>query len=140
MIKQEQREPIRDLLPEQGLRHKKPGSRIMTGFSPPVGGGSRAEIVMSSNSRGDVVINQQLCKGCSLCTVACAPGVLAQSNFLNRQGYYAIAYTGSGCTGCGVCFYVCPEPGAITVRKRKDTPAPAAKPDTGAGDRDAAGN
>jgi 2-oxoglutarate ferredoxin oxidoreductase subunit delta len=95
---------------------------------------------MSSNSRGDVVINQQLCKGCSLCTVACAPGVLLQSNFLNRQGYYAITYTGSGCTGCGVCFYVCPEPGAITVWKRKDPPPPAAKPDKGSGTRDSAGD
>jgi 2-oxoglutarate ferredoxin oxidoreductase subunit delta len=95
---------------------------------------------MSSNSRGDVVINPQLCKGCSLCTVACAPGVLAQSNFLNRQGYYAIAYAGSGCTGCGICFYVCPEPGAITVRKRKDPPPPAAKSNAGPGTRDSAGD
>jgi NAD-dependent dihydropyrimidine dehydrogenase PreA subunit len=95
---------------------------------------------MGSNSRGDVVINGQLCKGCSLCTVACAPGVLVQSNFLNRQGYYAIVYTGSGCTGCGVCFYVCPEPGAITVRKRKDAPTPAAKPGSDLGDQGPAGN
>jgi MinD superfamily P-loop ATPase len=39
---------------------------------------------------------------------------------LNRQGYYAAGYSGSGCTGCGICFYVCPEPGAITVRVRKE--------------------
>lgn len=95
---------------------------------------------MSSNSRGDVVINPQLCKGCSLCTVACAPGVLVQSNFLNRQGYYAIVYTGSGCTGCGICFYVCPEPGAITVRKRKDIPPPMRKPITVPGDQESAGD
>jgi len=24
-------------------------------------------------------------------------------------------YSGEGCTGCGACFYCCPEPGAITV-------------------------
>ncbi len=72
---------------------------------------------MATGSRGDVIINAHLCKGCGLCTAACPPGVLVQSDFLNRQGYYAIAYTGSGCTGCGICFYVCPEPGAITVRK-----------------------
>lgn len=95
---------------------------------------------MGSNSRGDVAINAQLCKGCSLCTVACAPRVLVQGNFLNRQGYYAITYSGSGCTGCGVCFYVCPEPGAITVRKRKDEPLPATKPDAGRGDQEPAGN
>ena len=74
---------------------------------------------MAVTSRGDVVINAHLCKGCCLCVEACPPAVLMQSEFLNRQGYYAIAYKGSGCTGCGVCFYVCPEPGAITVRVRR---------------------
>jgi Fe-S-cluster-containing hydrogenase component 2 len=27
-------------------------------------------------------------------------------------------YTGEGCTGCGICFYACPEPGAIRVYKK----------------------
>jgi NAD-dependent dihydropyrimidine dehydrogenase PreA subunit len=71
---------------------------------------------------------------------ACAPRVLVQSNFLNRQGYYAIAYTGSGCTGCGVCFYVCPEPGAITVRKRKDNPPSVVKPGSDLGDQGSSAN
>jgi 2-oxoglutarate ferredoxin oxidoreductase subunit delta len=75
---------------------------------------------MSKESRGDVQIAEQLCKGCCLCVAACPPQVLSQSKRLNRQGYYAIAYLGEGCTGCGICFYVCPEPGAITVRVRKE--------------------
>ncbi len=75
---------------------------------------------MGDNDRGDIQIASHLCKGCCLCVVACPPQVLSQSRFLNRQGYYAIAYSGSGCTGCGICFYVCPEPGAITVRVRKE--------------------
>jgi len=77
---------------------------------------------MASNDRGDIQIAAQLCKGCGLCVVACPPQVLAPSRFLNRQGYYAIAYAGAGCTGCGICFYVCPEPGAITVQVRKEGP------------------
>ncbi len=73
---------------------------------------------MGVSDRGDVQIAAHLCKGCCLCVAACPPGVLSQSDFLNRQGYYAISYKGAGCTGCGICFYVCPEPGALTIRKR----------------------
>ncbi len=75
---------------------------------------------MGTSDRGDVQIAAHLCKGCCLCVAACPPSVLSQSRFLNRQGYYAAAYSGSGCTGCGICFYVCPEPGAITVRVRRE--------------------
>ena len=75
---------------------------------------------MGKSDRGDVQITTQLCKGCTLCIAACPPGVLVQGNSLNRQGYYAVVYSGSGCTGCGICFYVCPEPGAITVRIHKE--------------------
>jgi len=86
---------------------------------------------MSISDRGDVQIAAHLCKGCCLCVAACPPAVLNQSDFLNRQGYYSVAYSGSGCTGCGICFYVCPEPGAITVRARKSG-APAAAVSTSA--------
>ena len=75
---------------------------------------------MGKTDRGDIQIAAHLCKGCCLCVAACPPGVLSQSRFLNRQGYYAISYSGTGCTGCGICFYVCPEPGAITVLKRQE--------------------
>jgi len=86
---------------------------------------------MGDTDRGDVQIAAHLCKGCCLCVAACPPGVLAQSGFLNRQGYYSISYRGSGCTACGICFYVCPEPGAITVRKRKQNTSAAPKSGTG---------
>ena len=28
-------------------------------------------------------------------------------------------YAGEGCSGCGTCFYACPEPGTITVYKKE---------------------
>ena len=74
---------------------------------------------MSDSDRGDIKISEHLCKGCGLCIEACPAKVLAQGGSLNRQGYYAVAYCGSGCTGCAICFYVCPEPGAITVLVNK---------------------
>jgi len=64
-----------------------------------------------------VIINQELCKGCQLCVNVCPTDVLFIEEGLNHMGYHPAGYEGEGCTGCGVCFYACPEPGAITVYK-----------------------
>jgi len=42
---------------------------------------------------------------------------------LNHYGYHTAIYAGAACTGCGICFMVCPEPGAITVLKLAQHPA-----------------
>jgi NAD-dependent dihydropyrimidine dehydrogenase PreA subunit len=34
---------------------------------------------------------------------------------INQLGYVFAKFDGADCTGCGLCFYSCPEPGAITV-------------------------
>lgn len=36
------------------------------------------------------------------------------------------SYIGRGCTGCGICFYCCPEPGAVTVYRTRAKPKPLA--------------
>ncbi len=65
-----------------------------------------------------VEVDGELCKECLLCIEACAPDVLKVSDALNKMGYHPVEYIGEGCTGCGVCFYVCPEPGTIKVYKK----------------------
>jgi len=65
-----------------------------------------------------IEIDGELCKECLLCIEACAPDVLKVSETLNKMGYHPVEYIGDGCTGCGVCFYVCPEPGTIRVFKK----------------------
>ena len=40
---------------------------------------------------------------------------IGMSEQLNHYGYKTAQYAGSGCTGCGICFMACPEPGALTV-------------------------
>lgn len=65
--------------------------------------------------RGLVKINVEECKGCELCVEACPPKSLRLAESLNRYGVHPASYRGRGCTGCGICFFVCPEPGAITV-------------------------
>ena len=65
-----------------------------------------------------VEIIPEECKGCELCTVECPKGVITMSKKINQFGYSYAEATGDGCTGCGFCFYACPEPGAITVYKK----------------------
>ena len=68
--------------------------------------------------KGFVAMNTEECKGCGLCVMACAAGVLHLSEKLNRYGYHFAVYEGHGGSGCGLCFPACPEPGAITVYRR----------------------
>ncbi len=73
-----------------------------------------------SKSGGEVIIEQEACKGCGLCVDACPVDALYLADGLNRRGYHPAVYKGEKCTGCGVCFYVCPEPGGIKVVKRQN--------------------
>ncbi len=76
---------------------------------------------------GLVIIDEEICKGCALCAVACPVNVLKLGERLNAHGYHPAQYTGRGCTACGICFYACPEPGAITVYKTTKKTRPIAE-------------
>jgi len=65
--------------------------------------------------RGTVEMNSEDCKGCGLGVEACPPKVLHLAEGLNHRGYRPAIYAGIGCTGCGICFFICPEPGGIRV-------------------------
>ena len=68
-------------------------------------------------SENHVVISIDECKGCRLCVSACPRHCLSIGSELNRLGYQYARFEQRQCTGCGFCYYVCPEPGAITVHK-----------------------
>ncbi|MDR1958525.1 MAG: AMP-binding protein [Planctomycetaceae bacterium] len=65
-----------------------------------------------------VIIHGSLCKACGLCIANCPKKVLSRGEAVNALGYEATVYQGEGCSGCATCFYICPEPGAVTVIPR----------------------
>jgi 2-oxoisovalerate ferredoxin oxidoreductase delta subunit len=65
------------------------------------------------------VIVEEECKGCGRCIDACPKQVLRSSRRVNRRGYIFAEYSDSGCTGCAICYYNCPEPYAIEIHKKE---------------------
>ncbi len=59
-------------------------------------------------TRGTVTIDIELCKGCELCIPACPVDVLFMSEARNERGEQ-YPQLKPGCTGCGACYYVCPD-------------------------------
>lgn len=72
--------------------------------------------------RGAIVIDQNRCKGCNLCVVACPLNLLALSEKeVNKNGYrFAQQTIENVCNGCSSCAIVCPD-GCITVYKKKES-------------------
>ena len=69
--------------------------------------------------RGAIVVDNERCKGCSLCVVACPVKVISRAKEVNAKGYnYAREYVEDTCIGCSACATVCPD-GCITVYKVK---------------------
>ncbi|MBN2035612.1 MAG: 4Fe-4S binding protein [Chitinispirillaceae bacterium] len=64
-----------------------------------------------------IIINRDECKACYLCVDHCPQKCIVRGTTLNTMGYLAAEFKSERCTACGICFFVCPEPGAITVIK-----------------------
>lgn len=70
--------------------------------------------------KGAVTVNQERCKGCDLCVVACPKDVLSlQPKEVNNRGYhFAFMSNPDACIGCAACATVCPD-GCIEVYRVK---------------------
>jgi len=62
-------------------------------------------------AKGEVVIKEELCKGCGLCEEFCAKKCIAVSkDKLGPLGYLVAVVTDpEKCNGCGVCGWMCPD-------------------------------
>lgn len=64
-----------------------------------------------------IIIDEALCKGCSICVEICGRHVFTISDQINQQGYYVPVPTNlSECTGCLLCELICPELAVILVQ------------------------
>mgnify|MGYP000900638694 CR=1 FL=1 len=65
-----------------------------------------------------IIVNEDLCKGCGMCVMACPMKIVAlDKNKLNQKGYNPAMLTDeSKCTGCKSCATMCPDV-AITVER-----------------------
>lgn len=61
------------------------------------------------------IINKEICNGCQRCVEHCRQNCLLISKETNEMGYHYAYYSGEGCTGCGDCYYTCPDPLALEV-------------------------
>ncbi len=76
-------------------------------------------------AKGRIVIDEDLCKGCELCTAVCPKDLIYMDlDRFTPKGYRpAMLRDPEGeCTGCAICAVICPE-AAITVFRM----VPAAK-------------
>ena len=54
--------------------------------------------------------NQERCKGCELCTVACPKKLIVMSSTFNSKGYsFATCSDDSTCVSCALCAKACPD-------------------------------
>ena len=63
-------------------------------------------------------VNEDVCKGCGLCTDACPKNIMEiDRSHLNKKGYHpAHCAKPEECIGCAFCALMCPDV-AITVEK-----------------------
>jgi len=60
--------------------------------------------------KGMIVIDKELCKGCTYCVDACPLGVIGIEDKFNKKGFFpATPEHFEKCTGCSICAEMCPE-------------------------------
>jgi 2-oxoglutarate ferredoxin oxidoreductase subunit delta len=73
-------------------------------------------------AKGEVVINEVLCKGCELCIVFCPQScIILSEGKINAEGYILpVIDEPENCNACGICGQMCPDL-AINVYRYKES-------------------
>jgi 2-oxoglutarate ferredoxin oxidoreductase subunit delta len=72
--------------------------------------------------RGTIVIDENRCKGCELCTTVCPKDLIHMGESFTPRGYHParLIDPSFACTGCLLCSTICPD-AAITVYREVGT-------------------
>ena len=74
-------------------------------------------VMSKTTTRASVIIDEELCKGCGLCIMACGRQVLGLARHINSRGFHpAAALHLEKCTACAQCGVMCPD-ACITIMK-----------------------
>jgi len=68
-----------------------------------------------------ILIDQDRCKGCGLCTIACPRELVQIADRFNAKGYRPAAFVDPDgqCIGCANCASMCPDVAIIVYRTKK---------------------
>lgn len=69
-------------------------------------------------AKGKVYFNEDICKGCGLCTTNCPVKIVTMdTSKINIKGFHpATVFEMDKCIGCGNCAIMCPD-SVITVER-----------------------
>jgi 2-oxoglutarate ferredoxin oxidoreductase subunit delta len=70
---------------------------------------------------GKIVVDENTCKGCTLCVGACPFHLIRISKRINSKGYFPAEFVDEDhkCTGCTLCAIICPDVAIEVYREKK---------------------
>ena len=75
-------------------------------------------------TKGHIVINEAICKGCEFCALVCPQDLIKTADHFNAKGYRpALLVDPDGrCTGCTLSAMICPDAVITVYREVKVKP------------------
>jgi 2-oxoglutarate ferredoxin oxidoreductase subunit delta len=72
-------------------------------------------------AKGRIVVDEEACKGCQLCTTVCPFQLVQMADRYNSKSYRPARLVDPDhrCTGCTLCAMICPDAAIIVFREGK---------------------